>query len=225
MGYDCRLLVTRGLPPVKRIVLVLFLSLAPGLAGAATTRYATDQMEIPVRTGKSTGHKILRMVKSGTPLPVLQEDDDGYSLVDLGDGRSGWVLSRFLMDDPVARDRLANAEARVAALEEENRRLEEELEAFDATRASLERCGTELDEIRQTAARSIEIEEENRRLQQEVVEARDLLRATELENASLRDESSRDWFVAGASVALGSLVLGLIIPRIPWRKRRRWDQF
>ena len=217
----------RNHPPsaVKPLAALLLLCLAPALAWSATTRYATDQLEVPVRTGKSTSHKILRMVKSGTPLTVLREDEDGYSQVDLGDGRTGWVLSRFLMDEPVARDRLANAEARVAALEEENRRLENELEAFKATRESLARCGSELDEIRQTAARSIEIEEENRRLQQEVVEARDRLREMELENASLRDESSRDWFVAGASVALGSLVFGLIIPRIPWRKRRRWDQF
>ena len=29
----------------------------------------------------------------------------------------------------------------------------------------------------------------------------------------------------GAGVVLGSLILGLVIPLIPWRRKRRWDQF
>ena len=31
-------------------------------------------------------------------------------------------------------------------------------------------------------------------------------------------------FLAGAAVALGGLLLGLIIARIPWRRRKGWSE-
>ena len=209
---------------MKRLpVLVLAALLA--FPAWAQTRYATDVITLPVRSGTSTGHKILRMVRSGTPLEVLQVNDDGWTQVRTPEGTEGWILSRYLMEQPSARDRLVQAQERVATLEDENRALREQAEALGQTRASLTRCGEELEEIRRTASRTLAIEEQNLQLQQEVAETREQLRAIEIANASLRDESSRKWFVAGASVALGSLLFGLIIPRIPWRRRRRWDQF
>lgn len=203
--------------------LAVALLLAPPVA--AETRYATDVLTLPVRSGTSTGHKILRMVRSGTPLEVLERSEEGWSRVRTPEGTEGWILSRYLMEQPSARDRLVQAQERVATLEDENRGLREQAAQFEETQEALERCRGELEEIRRTASRTLAIEEQNLQLQQEVTEAREQLRAIEIENASLRDESSRKWFVAGASVALGSLLFGLIIPRIPWRRRRRWDQF
>ena len=42
------------------------------------------------------------------------------------------------------------------------------------------------------------------------------------ENAQLNDNSPKKWFIIGAAVALGSLVLGMIIPNIRWRKKDSW---
>ncbi len=48
----------------------------------------------------------------------------------------------------------------------------------------------------------------------------------ELENTTLRDQSHRHWFLAGAGVAFGGLAWGLILPRLSGRRRqRRWEQF
>ena len=42
------------------------------------------------------------------------------------------------------------------------------------------------------------------------------------ENQSLKDRSQREWFIAGAGVLLGGLLLGLIIPKFSWRKKSSW---
>lgn len=207
------------------LVLATCLVFCSTAATAQTVRYATDELSIPLRSGTSTSHKILRMVKSGTPLTVLETTDDGYSRVRTSGGVEGWVLSRYLMSSPSAREQLAGLTERVAELTAQNERLKDTAAALEETRETLAATREELEAIRQTAGRTLAIEEENKRYQQEVLEARERLRALELENTALQDESGRQWFIVGAAVALGSLLFGLIIPRIPWRQRRRWDQF
>ncbi len=205
--------------------MLLTLLCVAAMATAGTTKYVTDELSIPIRSGKTLQHKILRMVPSGTPVQVLEESDDGYSRVREGDGVEGWALTRYLMDQPSARDRLATADQQLTAMKDENAKLREQNQALGATQQSLAECGKELDGIRHTASRSLQLDEENDHLKQDVAEAKEQLKQVMAENASLRDESRRNWFVAGASVALGGLLLGLILPRIPWRRKRRWDQF
>jgi len=77
----------------------------------AATKYVTDEFEIMLRTGQSTKHEIRRQIKSGTPLQVLQESE-GYTQVRMPNGIEGWVLSRYLMNQPSGRDRLAALEKR-----------------------------------------------------------------------------------------------------------------
>ena len=192
----------------------------------AETGYVTDSCTIPIRRGTSTQYRILRMAPSGMPLQILETSDDGYTKVKTPEETVGWILTRYLMDQPAPRERVTQLEARVATLEEENSSLRVQAEALDASRAELARCGEEVADIRRAAAQTLAIEQENRNLQQETALAREQLAQLERENASLRKDSQRDWFIAGAGVGFGGLLLGLIIPNLPWgRQRRRWEQF
>lgn len=166
------------------------------------------------------------MVSSGTPLQILQPDTQGYSKVKTPEGTVGWIMTQYLMDQPSARSRLEQLEARVATLETENRVLQGENETLEATRDAAARCSEELETIRHTAARTLEIEEENRRLQQEITTVQERQQQLESENTTLRDQSRRHWFIAGAGIAFGGLLCGLILPHLSWgRRKRRWDQF
>ena len=85
---------------------------------AAETAYVTDELEITLRTGETTGHRIVRMLPTGEKLTVLGTNpDSGYSKVRTSNGTVGFVLTRQLVDTPVARDRLAAAEPTLLALE------------------------------------------------------------------------------------------------------------
>lgn len=192
----------------------------------AETRYATDAIPVPLHKGPSTRFKIARMVPGGTPLEALESNDkEGYTKVRTTDGTVGWILTRYLMDQPVPRERVTQLEARIAGFENETRALREDAKALGATRENLNRCSQELTAVRRSAAQTLEIEEENNRLQEEITAANDQRRQFELENESLQKQSSRNWFLAGAGVGFGGLLLGLILPRLSWQRRRRWDQF
>jgi SH3 domain protein len=221
---------------VKAISLVLLLVLG-ALAGSAfaETRYVSDRLEIQIRSGKGTQFKILRMLPSGTPLEVLEVDqENGYSRVRAPSGVEGWVLNRYLMKGQAARDRLANAEKQLARLELENRKLKTSFDELqkakgdtDQERSALNKKNRqitqELEEIRRTASSALAIDSENKDLKSKIVAYERQLQTLQQENEGLKDRTARDWFMVGAGVVLLGMIIGLIIPRIRWRKKSSWD--
>lgn len=220
---------------VKKPVLFLVLLCAATTVPAETSRYVSDQLTVPMRTGKSTQHKILRLVPSGTRVTVLEAAADGYSRVRIPQGTEGWILSRYLMDNPSARDRLASAEQQLQSLQERDAELTHQFETLTSGKAQVDELSEELrsenielseqlEAIRRTASDAISIAQQNEQLQQEVERLNSELTTVTEENESMKGNSNRNWFITGAAVALGSLIIGLIITRIPWKRRRRWDE-
>lgn len=203
----------------------------------ADTRYVTDTFEITLRTGPSGSHSIQRMIKSGTILELLERDpDNGYSRIRTTGGTEGWVLSRYLMKEPTARAQLEmlssaltntttkgnnirsqvdaikyqldNAAKRVATLEHENTKL-----------------GNELTDIKRIAANTLAIDSQNKELRQRLINAESQKKTLLQENYGLHTRKERDWFVAGAGVLFAGILAGIILTRIRWRKRSRYDSF
>lgn len=200
----------------------------------AETRYVSDMLEITMRSGKSTSHGIIRMLRSGTPVEVIEVDkDSGYTHVRARNGKEGWVLTRFLMNEQAARERLAAAEKRAAELELENRKMmtavqsiKEEMGGLQSTRSDLEgenrKVSQELAEIRRTASSALALDSENKELKSRLVSLERNQQTLRQENENLRDRTARDWFMVGAGVVLLGIIVGLIIPRIRWRKKTSW---
>lgn len=220
-----------------RIVWVLMVAclLWSGLSLAGEVRYVTDEARIPLRTGKGTQYRIVRMVKSGTPVEVLSVSE-GYARVRTPGGTEGWMLKRFLQEQPVARERLAEMEQRLAALEAEAATLREQAQALQHLRSELESRNTalteendrlhkELERIRAEAAEPLRLSRENQALRTRLQEQNSRVEALENEVRLMRTDAERKWFLVGAGVTLVSLFFGLIIPRIPWRRRRSWSEY
>lgn len=215
------------------LVVVLLLGLAT--SAAAETRYVSDRLEIQMRTGKGTQFRILRMLPSGTALDVLEVDqENGYSRVRAPGGVEGWVLNRYLMKGQAARDRLTDAEKKLAELELENRKLKttfgdlkEEKGSTEKERNELDKenrkLSQELEEIRRTASSALAIDTENKDLKSRIVAYERQLQTLQQENEGLKDRTARDWFMVGAGVVILGMIIGLIIPRIRWRKKSSWD--
>lgn len=216
--------------PILFLVLTLFTGLAQ-----AEVRYVSDRLEISLRSGKSTQHRILRMIPSGTRLEVLETDKaSGYSRVRTPSGREGWVLTRYLMKVPAARDRLAEAEKRLAELELQSRQRMTRVSELDAEKKELvqkvamleqenRKLAQQLDEIQRTASSALAIDSENKTLKARLMEMERNQQTLQQENESLRDRTARDWFMVGAGVILLGIIVGLILPRIKFRKRSSWD--
>lgn len=203
----------------------------------AETRFVSDNLEITLRSGKGNSYSITRMLSSGTPVEVLEVDKSaGYSRVRTNSGKEGWVLSRYLMKSQAARDRLAAAEKKLAELELEKRKLETTMTALSEEKTALSekldslggesrKVSQELIEIKRTASSALAIDSENKELKGRVVSLERELQTLQQENEGLKDRTARDWFMVGAGVVLLGIIVGLIIPRIRWRKKSSWDTF
>ncbi len=202
---------------------------------ADSTRYVTDQLEITLRSGQSTKHQILRMLPSGTPLEVLETDaESGYSRVRTPDGNEGWVITRYLDELPSGRERLAAAQQKLSALKMDNSRLAKEVKQLGMEKDKLarqlgqlrqdnKRLEQDLNRIRKTSASALAIDNENKSLKTRLQRLAQEHQVVQQENERLRDRTARDWFMAGGGVILLGMGIGLIIPKIRWRRKSNWS--
>lgn len=204
-------------------------------AGNAETRYVTDEFEITMRRGPSTQNAIRRMLASGTALDVVEVNaEEGYSRVRTPGGTEGWVLSRYLMREPAAREQLAALQQRLQALRNESGDqgkllddLRQEDEKNKGTIRNLEsenkRLAAELGDIKRTAADVLSINENNRTLREDLSQANIRLSTLVQENDRLVRRRDQNWFLIGAAVLSVGIILGLVLPRIPRHRRNRWS--
>lgn len=222
---------------MNKAFIVLSLTLLLTGNALAETLYISDRLEVTMRKGKSTGHNIVRMLRSGTAVEVLGKDKkSGYTHIRTKSGKEGWVLSRFLMQGRAAREQLTSAEKKLAQLELKNRKLGTSMQALEAEKTILtkersslygehRKVSQELSEIKRTASSALAIDSENKTIKSRLISLERELQTTKQENESLKDRTARDWFMVGGGVVLLGIIVGLIIPRIRWRKKSSWDQF
>jgi hypothetical protein len=91
--------------------------------------------------------------------------------------------------------------------------------------AELQHLNSELISIRQASANALQIQAERDELQQNVINLERELESTKREKQALDEDQRQRWFFIGAVVLAAGLLLGLILPRLTWRKRSSWDSF
>ena len=229
-AYSCRIM--------KRLIII---AASTGLLLTSTayaeSAWVSDQFEIMLRSGPSTSNAIQLMVDSGTRLEVLERDaESGYTRVQTQGGTEGWVLTRYLMNEASAREQLqaltgqlTNAASRgsslnsqLAAIKGEQDSATRQISTLEREKAAVEK---ELAEIKRTAANVLAISDQNKTLMDQLAAAQIRADTLEQENRVIGSQTTRYWFVTGALVLVVGLVLGLWLPRINWRRRRRWDRF
>lgn len=208
----------------------------PGIARAAD-RYVTDSFEIMVRSGPSLGNKIVKVLRSGIKVNVVNADaGEGYSEITLGDDATGYVLTRLLTSEPVARDRLAalqktleelqadpeSLEARLAQVQTENSEME--LENSDMS-MRVQEMSEELARIQVASENAINNASEREKLQLEVDQLTLEFDDLRLQNRAFRDQSDKKWFIVGALTLLGGIVVGLVIPALRRKRQSSWSRY
>jgi SH3 domain protein len=216
---------------LDKILLMIFLLLA-SLATQADTRYVTDQLKITMRSGESPQHRIVRMLSSGTAVTVLSTNAaTGYSKVRLADGKTGYVLTRQLLTQPVARDRIVKLEARIKELEASPGELSAKLAKLSREHDDLQqkhaalqqeknRIQKELEELKRTSANAVQIAQERKRLRKQVATMSRDLSNQEQEIRELKNNTTQRWFLIGGGVLFGGILLGMLLPHLRVRKRK-----
>lgn len=166
--------------------------------------YVTGVTNITMRTGPGTEHKIVRMLKSGTKLEIVEYQKD-WTQVRTQDDKFGWVLSRFLTQK--VPDALL-----VEKLENENRQLQAKLTTLEE----------ENKDVTVRNAALVEIEEKYKKLKSESAEFlkldakyKEMIQQSETQKMrieELEEELSNEasfWFLIGPGVFIIGLIFGL----------------
>ncbi|VAX12009.1 hypothetical protein MNBD_GAMMA24-769 [hydrothermal vent metagenome] len=217
---------------MKLLIFIVLILISP-LNQAADYQYVSDQLVITLRTGQGSAYQIIRTLPSGTRLEVLEMTDTGYARVKTDDGTEGWIRSQYLSPEPIARLKLEATENKLNKLKAENTSLREKTQKLRKQRRELENknkdllsrvktAESQLIRLGEVAAKPILLDKENRKLQQQNIFLEKKLQMMAQENQVLKDRSQREWFIAGAIVLLGGMFLGLLLPKIRWKKKNSW---
>lgn len=223
--------------PVWQIVCFLGCGLLAVVKTLAAPAWVSDNFEIMLRSGPSSSNAIQLMITSGTQLDVLERDEEaGYSRVRTGGGTEGWVLSRYLMSEPPAREQLETLTSQLTSANAQGTSMSSQLEAikgeYDSANRQIRMLETERDkleselaEIRRTAANVLSIDGQNKELQQQLTDVEIKVSILEQENQELSSQQTRYWFLSGALVLLVGIIAGLWLPRVRWQRQSRYDSF
>ncbi len=219
---------------MNRIILLFTLFIGASQV-AADSRYVIDELTITVRSGRTNSHQIVKLLHSGAKIEVLSElEENGkqYAFIQAGN-TTGWVLSQYLSKTKIARDRIATIEAKARKISLKNVALKEQLAKSQAENKSLkaqrdklnnsaQNLDQELSKLKRVSARPLALQKSNEKLRMELATKTSEAKLLSEENADLKSRDQRDWFVTGTAVTLGSILFGIILTRIRWRRRSSW---
>ena len=206
-------------------MLALLCALPLAAPAAAQTRYVTDQLEITLRAGAGNGYRIVAMLPSGETLQVLERDGE-WTRVRASGGRQGWVLSRYLADTPAARAELTRlrgerereatqAEAVADQLADARAQLREQAQTLAEQQAQQAQTEQRLAQ----ASEGLAMADANAALTTQVDAQRERIEALQHERDALQASEARQWFLLGAGVLGAGILLGLVLPRLRWRRK------
>ncbi len=213
--------------------LVLALGLLSSTTVEAETNYVSDSLTVPLRSGPSNAHRILhRGLPSGTRLEVIGRDEEsGFTQVRTDRDTEGWVPTQYLVTQPIARDQLISARARIGELEnavaQQHGELADLIEgkgATDEANASLNRqvqnAQQELDEIKRISKGAIDEHATNQRLTDLNARLREELDDLTEAHRRTEDNLQQRWLMIGAGLVLLGLLIGVAIKARP--RRSAW---
>jgi len=219
-------------------VTLLFLSLMSisVLSSAENIQYVSDKLSIPMRSGITTGHKILKFLKSGVAVDVVEfsEDKKYASVVVLNDAsKAGWVESKLLMPTKSARVKIKAIKQNSIRLQEKYSEIKEQLATAQNTNKELTNIKLQLENdvenlqkiltnLRERSSDPIRIARENSRLKKQLGETEIKLNTLAQRKETLESQSEKQWFMVGAAISIGSLLLGVLLTRIRWTKKESW---
>ncbi len=208
---------------MKRIWIAGMALLALSALAHAETRYVNDIMKITFRTGPGIAHKVLDEIPSGERVEVLRTENT-WSQVRLPDGRTGWVLSRFLTGDRPktlqlrqAKEKAVDLTEQMAGLAAENETLKEENQtltsAVENTRSTLAEVRESYETLKNNSGDYLQIKKAYESSEQTLAEQERRLNIVE---KRLRERNIY-LFLSGAGV----LALGFLVGRSGRNSRRR----
>lgn len=193
------------------IGVLLSVSSQSALAQSDSQAWVSDELSTYVRSGPTDGYRIVGTLNAGEQVEVLDTSGD-YTRVRSNSGDTVWVLSNELQQTPSARQQLPELQAQVDELTQE---LDGINESWEQRVSSM----TETLDIREQ--RIADLEARNLELDNEAEQSRQQVRALQARLDTQEEDLLMRYFMYGGGVAGAGLLVGLIVPHLPRRRKKR----
>lgn len=206
----------------------------PSVSSSAATFYVSDTtVEANLRTGTQKENRIIALLRPGTELEVIGEED-GWAEVTLTDGRTGWILKRYLSERPpwrVTAEKLGTENERLRAqlatikgghqgLLQKNQELQKQM---DLQQKELEKLRRNYEELKNSSTNYLNLKMAYENLQKGARQSNAKLDKLEKAHGKLKTSTGVRWFLSGAGVLLLGYVMGSSVARL--RRRRSSDYY
>jgi len=189
----------------------------------ADTAYIVDSIRVALRAGPGNDQKSIGIAESGQAVEVVKPGEE-WSLVRLGNGTEGYLLSRYLTAAPPVRQRFDQLQektkaltAQAAALLEENARLKTDNEKLAAALSAEERATAALkgdfDAFRKEAADVVALKSTAAALAAELDQKNEEIARLQSGPLAILDDDNLYWFLAGAAVLMVGFLAGYAVKR------------
>jgi SH3 domain protein len=209
-----------------RLAIIFCLIIVPAApawtASQAGRLYIVDYIQVGVRQSPANNSTVLETVRTGASVARLGVSSDQlWVKVRTQAGTEGWVLARYLMDEPPAAQLLSEMPRDQAEmlnnLRQENSLL---LAQIQEKRELAEQWQRRYETLEADSRDVVSLKEAYEGMQTRLEEQAVRLRELETENNSLHFTSNVVWFLSGGSVLLLGCFLGWMLGR---RKRSGWS--
>ncbi|MBF0126126.1 MAG: TIGR04211 family SH3 domain-containing protein [Magnetococcales bacterium] len=172
--------------------------LACAVPALAEDRYVIDEA-INMRREPATNFPVIRVLKLGEKLQLVESNSSGWDKVRCGDGTEGWVARR--------------ATSNKIPVEIERNQLRADLEDLRSKLVAQDKLQHELKRIQEVSRNALKMEQENQDLNAKVSRLEKDLKQASDENRILEKQSDTLFFLAGAGVLLLGFISGLLSRR------------
>ena len=219
----------RGRWKASTVPFLFLLVLFVGSEASAAKLYVSDTtLETILRTGPGVTYRINASVEVGTQVTLLKEDKD-WANVALADGRTGWILKKYLSEEPPRRivaEKLAaenkTLRAEINQLSRGKQELMGELsklkKELDGGKRELTLVRQEYETLKKGATEYLSLKSAFAEATAEAKEVKEKLQDMQQGYSDLKTSTAIQWFLAGVGALMFGWVLGFIMSRT--RRRR-----
>lgn len=218
---------------MKRISLFI-LSLLVLYPAVAEKRYVSDELWINLRSGPAEDFRILKTLKSGSHLQFIEvTEDEKYTKVTTDKGLEGWVLTRFIQDEPIAFEKLIltkreleKTKTDLSELQNKYNETKKELASANRSAGDLsedkDKQAKELEYIKKVSANAINLDKKNQELLEQGEQLKISVDTLRAENERLQSSKDLNYILVGGGLILLGLFLGWLLPKLSGRRSDTW---
>lgn len=201
---------------------------------AQLVRYVTDDFCADLRSIPNNRGRIINYLKAGARLTVLEQSEEGWSHIRTSRGTEGWLRNSYLVEQQVAKVRIAETQQRLKKLQNDNRRLQGAIGEKDSELKQLrgqikqltlrgDSSHQELTELKKISGNAIALNNQNQELLKRNSQLESNLEAQTALNDQFENDQRFQWFMYGSfAVFLGALLTMLTTM---FKRKRRFSEW